>query len=450
MALADARQESVEGTSGQGRASVAHARGYRVDAQQAHGPVRLLGSGMALLPTLTFVLALGYALLASLLSLALLGGRRERRRAAPRVWPPVDLVLPAHNEASTLPAALASLLAQDYPGDVTLWVVDDRSDDGTADVVRAVAEHDPRVRLVSVRTPSRRMAPKVHAVACGIAAGSAPWIVTTDADCCHRRGWLRTLLASADVGDVMVAGYVETARPGRARGLLGHVEAVDWASLMLTNRALLRLGARVASSANNQAYRRSAFEAAGRFGVAGRAPSGDEDLLTQRLGTLPGASVAFADAPEARVLTGTTGSWLGFVRQRRRWVSRYQHPQHYHPGFLAGIAWLGLHSLSLALATLTAPWWPAGHGWLLASWAVVLPIVLTGMHLGLARLGRRDLMGWPVLAWALLHPFVIALAAVWAGLRPGSWRAGAEAYRLRLWRAWWRRAWRRRVSGSAS
>ena len=405
---------------------------------------------MALLPPLTFVLALGYALVASLLGLTLLRRGRERHRGPVRAWPAIDVVVPARNEAAALPATLASLLAQDYPGGFTLWVVDDRSDDGTADVVRAAADGDPRVRLVSVRAPSRRMAPKVHAVACGIAAGSAPWIVTTDADCRHDPGWLRALLASADVRDVMVAGYVETARPGRARGLLGHVEAVDWASLMLTNSALLRLGARVASSANNQAYRRSAFEATGRFGVAGRAPSGDEDLLTQRLGALPGASVAFADAPEARVLTATAGSWPAFVRQRRRWVSRYRHPQHYHPGFLAGIAWLGLHSLSLSFATLTAAWWPAGHGWLLASWAVVLSVVLAAMHLGLARLGRRDLMGWPVVAWALLHPFLIALSALWAGLRPGSWRAGAEAYRVRLWRAWWRRTWRRRASGNAS
>lgn len=144
--------------------------------------VRLLGSGMAVLPTLTFVLALGYALLASLLGLTLVRGRREQRRGreqrsvAAGAWPTVDVVVPARNEASTLPATLASLLAQDYPGTFTLWIVDDRSEDGTADVVRTVGKRDQRVRLVSVRTPSRRMAPKVHAVACGIAAGSAPWI----------------------------------------------------------------------------------------------------------------------------------------------------------------------------------------------------------------------------------------------------------------------------------
>jgi hypothetical protein len=393
---------------------------------------------------IVFVLALAYVAVAGTLALAL----RRPDPLAPsgtEPWPDVDVVLPARNEAERLPGALAALAAQDYPGRFRVWVVDDRSDDATPEIARRAAEADARFTLVRVDAPSRRMAPKVHAVARGVAAGSAAWVATTDADCVHPAGWLRSMLGSARPSDVLIAGYVETARHGAARGLLGHVEAVDWASLMLTNRALVRLGRSVASSANNQVYRRSAFERAGGFGVTGRAPSGDEDLLAQRLGALPGATVAFADAPDARVLTAATGSVAAFLRQRRRWVSRYHHPQHYQAGFLAGIVLLGIHSTTLALATLSAPWWSHGHAWLLAAWAAVLGVVVPGMHVGLARLGRRDLMGWPVLAWALLHPFFIAAVSVWSFVRPGSWRAGAGGYRRRWWRAWWWRARRRRA-----
>lgn len=396
----------------------------------------------------TFALALAYASLALLLVIA---SRRSDARG-PRSrehWPDIDVVLPARNEEQRLPAALASLEQQDYPGGVTVWVVDDRSDDGTAGVVERALARSTRLRLVRVGASSRRLSPKVNAVARGVAAGSAAWIVTTDADCVHPTGWLRELMLSARESDVMVLGYTETARKGAARGLLANVEALDWVSLMLTNRALISLGAVMASSANNQAYRRDAFERAGGFGVAGRAPSGDEDLLAQRLGRLPGATVAFADTIEARVATAPSRSWLTFLRQRRRWVSRYLHPQHYRPSFLSGIALLGLHSLSLSIATLTSPWWSSGHAWLLGAWSCVLLVVVPGMHLGLARLGRRDLSGWPVVTWAVLHPFVITIASLWALLRPGSWRDGAEAYRLRAWRAWLRRVRRRRVSSEA-
>lgn len=417
------------------RVTVAH-EGAR-DATPAR-----LGPRMAVI---VFVLALAYVAIAGTLALALLR-RPERPITRPSdAWPDVDVVLPARNEAARLPAALDALAAQDYPGRYRVWVVDDRSDDATPEIVRRSAAADARFALVKVTSPSRRMAPKVHAVARGVAAGSAEWVATTDADCVHPPGWLRAMVGTARPSDVLIAGYVETARPGAARGLLEHVEALDWASLMLTNRALLRLGLSVASSANNQLYRRDAFERAGGFGVSGRAPSGDEDLLAQRLGALPGATVAFADAPEARVWTAGTGTWSAFLQQRRRWVSRYHHPQHYRPGFLAGIVLLGVHSTTLASATLSAPWWSHGQGWLLAAWAVVLGVVVPGMHVGLARLGRRDLQGWPVVAWAVLHPFFIATVSVWSFLRPGSWRAGAAGYRRRWWRAWW---WRARKRGA--
>jgi cellulose synthase/poly-beta-1,6-N-acetylglucosamine synthase-like glycosyltransferase len=397
---------------------------------------------MPLLGVSTLALALLYAAVALVLAVTL---RRARRPPASMGadWPDVDVIVPARDEAEGLPATLASLAAQDYPGRLRVIVVDDRSRDDTALLVDAAAARDDRIRLVRVEAPSRRLAPKVNAVAHGVEAGSAPWIVTTDADCVHPRGWLRALLSAAGERDVLVTGHVETARHGEARGLFAKVEALDWVSLMLTNRALVLLGAAVVSTANNQAYRRAAFRAVGGFGAAGRAPSGDEDLLAQRLGALPGAGVAFADAPEARVLTASTRTWGGLLAQRRRWVSRYHHPQHYHRGFLAGIALLGAHSLCLSVATLTLPFWPAGLPWLLAAWGTVLAVVVSGMHVGLAGLGRDDLGGWPVWAWALLHPFLISAATLWSIVRPGSWRAGASAYRGRAWRAGLRRLWRR-------
>ncbi|MDF1524429.1 MAG: glycosyltransferase, partial [Trueperaceae bacterium] len=64
------------------------------------------------------------------------------RRAPPfadGAWPSVDVIVPAHDEAAALPATLASLRSLAYPGRLSILVVDDRSTDGTGDVVRAAA-----------------------------------------------------------------------------------------------------------------------------------------------------------------------------------------------------------------------------------------------------------------------------------------------------------------------
>ena len=63
-------------------------------------------------------------------------------------WPSVVAVVPARNEADMLPRSLASLLAQDYQGPLSIVIVDDQSNDGTAQVARRVAEGGRREVIV--------------------------------------------------------------------------------------------------------------------------------------------------------------------------------------------------------------------------------------------------------------------------------------------------------------
>jgi hypothetical protein len=63
--------------------------------------------------------------------------------------------VPARNEAETIGESLRSLLAQDYPGEFSVILVDDHSTDGTADLARAAAEAvgaSGRFRVVYARS----------------------------------------------------------------------------------------------------------------------------------------------------------------------------------------------------------------------------------------------------------------------------------------------------------
>src|SRR6478609_7078634 len=68
--------------------------------------------------------------------------RLPRVSGEPDAWPDVVAVVPARNEAAMLPVTLPALLGQDYPGLLTVIVVDDGSSDGTGLV--AAAEGDDR------------------------------------------------------------------------------------------------------------------------------------------------------------------------------------------------------------------------------------------------------------------------------------------------------------------
>src|SRR5260370_33178729 len=56
-------------------------------------------------------------------------------------WPSVVAVVPARDEAAVLPETLPTLLTQDYPGQLTVLLVDAESTDGTARVPAAHSEH---------------------------------------------------------------------------------------------------------------------------------------------------------------------------------------------------------------------------------------------------------------------------------------------------------------------
>jgi len=120
----------------------------------------------------------------------------DERATGPAAWPSIDVVVPARNEAGTLPVSLPSLLAQDYPGHWKILVVDDHSDDGTADIARQHAR-DGRLTVVVPPALAAGWSGKVAAMNAGVTHGAAEYILFTDADIEHPVDSLRRLAARA-------------------------------------------------------------------------------------------------------------------------------------------------------------------------------------------------------------------------------------------------------------
>src|SRR5262250_2223595 len=72
---------------------------------------------------------------------------------APTRWPCVTAVIPARNEAASIAVVVAALIKQDYPGEFSMVIVDDHSDDTTADLARTAAESSVTSRLQILSAP---------------------------------------------------------------------------------------------------------------------------------------------------------------------------------------------------------------------------------------------------------------------------------------------------------
>jgi len=96
----------------------------------------------------------------------------------------VSIVVPAYNEELLLPACLDSLAQQDYAGDIEVIVVDNASDDRTAEVATR--------RGVMVVSESLRG--YSSALARGFKSATGEIVATTDADTVVPRNWISLLV----------------------------------------------------------------------------------------------------------------------------------------------------------------------------------------------------------------------------------------------------------------
>jgi hopene-associated glycosyltransferase HpnB len=151
---------------------------------------------------MTLALAIGVATTAVWLVMLVGRGGFWRARppasvAQPASWPSVAVVVPARDEAATIAQVVAGILAQDYPGPLTLWVVDDHSTDGTGDLARAAG--DARLTVVTAPPLAPGWTGKLAALEAGVrVSGPSSFLWFTDADIAHPPGTLRALVARAE------------------------------------------------------------------------------------------------------------------------------------------------------------------------------------------------------------------------------------------------------------
>ncbi len=107
-----------------------------------------------------------------------------------RPHPSVSVVIPARNEAVSIENCVRSIAALDYP-DFEIIVVDDRSEDGTGDLARAVGAGSARRLLVleGAELPAGWLG-KPWACHQGAQEASGDWLLFTDADTHHGTGLL--------------------------------------------------------------------------------------------------------------------------------------------------------------------------------------------------------------------------------------------------------------------
>jgi len=344
----------------------------------------------------------------------------------PAVWPSVTAVVPARNEADMVPRALASLLAQDYPGIFSVILVDDHSDDGTSEAARALAAGSqgapPRLTILAGATLPPGWTGKLWALNQGIERVQAQqrppdYLLLTDADIGYEPDALASLVRRATQQRcVMVSLMAKLRCESLAERAL--VPAFIFFFQMLYPFAWVnRPGSRTAAAAGGCVLaQRTALQAAG--GVASiRGALIDDCALGARLKQQGAVWLGLTD--RVRSLRAYPG--FGDIR---RMVARSAYAQlHYSPWRLAGTM------IGLAIAYLAAPLiaalgpgparWLAALAWLMMSVAFFPTL----------RFYRRSPLWAPLLPAIAAAYLGFTLDSAWqhARGRGGLWKGRVQA-----------------------
>ena len=108
--------------------------------------------------------------------------------------PGVSIIVPACNEGKTIEPALLSLLNQDYE-DIEIIVINDRSTDGTGEVLRRVQREHPQLQVYDIGELPDGWLGKTHALDFGASRARGEFLVFTDADIMMKKSTISRAVA---------------------------------------------------------------------------------------------------------------------------------------------------------------------------------------------------------------------------------------------------------------
>jgi len=227
----------------------------------------------------------------------------------------VSVIVCAHDEEENLRELIPVLLSQDHP-DYEVIIVDDRSNDGTYDMLLKLTTENPKLRMVTIRETPKHMNGKKFALTMGIKAARYDWVLLTDADCRPGPGWVNGMTQYFGEGKNIVLGFSPYENyPGVLNAFIrfeSFITAIQYFGFAILGKPYMGVG-------RNLAYRRQLFLDTKGFNDHMDIVGGDDDLFVNRHATASTTSVAMGEHVVVRSVPKKT--WKEFFDQKIRHLS---------------------------------------------------------------------------------------------------------------------------------
>jgi glycosyltransferase involved in cell wall biosynthesis len=331
-----------------------------------------------------------------------------------------SVVIAARDEEARIEQTIRRLLTQ-RGVDLEFIVVDDRSTDGTNEILRRLAKEDARLQVKRVDALPDGWLGKCHACHIGASAATGDWILFTDADCWLKPDVIARALrvAERDGADhiTLMSGLAEPSSGLKASHLMFLISLANWVSGVNRDQPKSYLGIGAFNLVRAAAYRQCGGYEALRLTVVDDVKLG---LLLRRAGKRTRAIIGGDDA---ECHWGTT-VWSMVKIMEKNYFAALD----YRLGLvIAGSIFVILIFAILIFGLIS--WTPAG---LVAAFSPLSLILPAGI------LARRVGWSWPCAAWVpFMFPIFlyILLNSTVVTLRQGGIRWRETFYSLKTLRS---------------
>ncbi len=230
--------------------------------------------------------------------------------------PTVSVIIPARNEEKNIARCLDSVAANIYRGFYEIIVVNDRSDDGTASILKEYSSANGIIKVVTINKDSdkKNLRGKPGALQAGIDIAQGDIILMTDADCIVPKNWIETMVKPyKDENAGLVAAFSHTF----TKRIFDRIQAVYWIYLHVMGSAGFGYGIPLGCIGNNLSVRTSTLRKLGGYGKIRFSVT--EDLSLLQAVKAEGMRVHYLCYPETTVETVPSRNLKEFLRQLHRW-----------------------------------------------------------------------------------------------------------------------------------
>ena len=221
-------------------------------------------------------------LYALLLFWILIGIFRLRSSSNSDYLPFVSVIIAARNEEENIGRCIDALKGQEYSNKLfEVIIVNDRSIDNTTGIISNKTDSVSNFHTMTINDLPPDTSPKKFALQKAIEASKGEIILTTDADCIPKPGWISGMAqAYSDDKIGMVVGYSPITLS--SHGIKAGLSILDSLSIAAISAGSIGAGYPVTCSGRNLSYRRTVFDSIGGFEGLWQYMSGDDDLLLHR------------------------------------------------------------------------------------------------------------------------------------------------------------------------